>query len=117
MTHEVPAEAVLRVRARRALADSALSLLVACAATAMFLPPLVQATTASVLRTVGAGLALLLALVLHWVWLGLAVRRMGRPVLGWVALAVLLFPVGGAAALILLAWLLHEPDAEPSVAH
>lgn len=117
MPHALDAQSLERTRARRALADSALSLLVACAAIVMFLPPLVQATTASVLRTVATGLAIALALPLHWVWLGLAARRMGRPVAGWLALAVLLFPVGGAAALILLAWLLHEPDAQPSAAH
>lgn len=117
MPHALDAESLLRTRARRALADSALSLLLACAALAMFLPPLVQATTASVLRTVATALAIALALPLHWIWLGLAVRRMGRPVLGWVALSVLLFPVGGAAALILLAWLLHEPEVQPSAAH
>lgn len=117
MPQALDAESLLRTRARRALADSALSLLVGCAALVMFLPPLVQATTASVLRTLAAALAIALALPLHWVWLGLAARRMGRPAAGWVALAVLLFPVGGAAALILLAWLLHEPGAQPSAVH
>lgn len=103
--------------ARRALTDSALCLAAACAALAMFLPPWVTDTVASVPRTVATALALALALLLHWVLLGLGAQRMGRPVLGWVALAVLLFPVGSAAALILLAWLLHEPEAHPSAAH
>lgn len=103
--------------ARRALTDSALCLATACAAVAMFLPPWVTDTVASVPRTVATALALALALLLHWVFLGLGAQRMGRPALGWVALAVLLFPVGSAAALILLAWLLHEPEARPSAAH
>jgi hypothetical protein len=93
--------------ARRALADSALALVAACAAITMFLPPMVTDTIASVPRIVGLGLVIALALPLHWVLLGIGARRMGRPVAGWVALSVL-FPVGGAAALILLSWLLHE---------
>lgn len=99
--------------AQRALADSALALLAACAAGAMFLPPLAAATLASVPRSVAAGLILLLAVPLHWLFLGIAARRIGRPVAAWVGMAVLLFPVGGAAALILLAGLLnqHEPQA------
>ena len=102
--------------ARRALTDSALALLVACAAIAMFLPPMLADTLASLLRTVLTGLAIAVAIPLHWVWLAVGARRMGRPVAGWLALAVLLFPVGGAAALILLLWLLHEQAAEPSPA-
>lgn len=98
--------------ARRALADSALALVAACAAITMFLPPMVHDTVVSVPRIVGLGLVIALALPLHWVLLGIGARRMGRSAFGWVAGAVLLFPVGGAAALILLSWLSHdEPQA------
>lgn len=100
--------------AQRALADSALALLAACVAIAMFLPPLAEATLASAPRAVAAGLTLLLAVPLHWLFLGIAARRLGRPLAGWLGMAVLLFPVGGAAALILLAGLLHH--AEPQAA-
>lgn len=106
-----------RRSAQRALADSALSLLAACVAIAMFLPPLADDTSASVLRIVAAAGVIAVAIPLHWIFLGIAVRRMGGMLRGWVALAVLLFPVGGAAALILLAGLLHEPEARPSAAH
>ena len=58
----------------------------------------------------------LLALPLHWVFLGLAVHRLGRSLRGWLALAVLLFPVGGAAALILLGWMQAEPSPSPAPA-
>lgn len=102
--------------ARRALTDSAWALLVALLAIAMFLPPMVAETTASVLRTVLAGLAIAVALPMHWALLAIGTRRMGRPLAGWLALAVLLFPVGGMAALMLLLWLLHEQAAEPSPA-
>lgn len=104
--------------AKRALADSALALIAGCAAIAMFLPPMVDSTTASVTRTVAVALAIAVALPLHWVLLGMAARRMGRSVLGSVSAAVLLFPVGGAAALILLAWLAHEePQGLPAASH
>ncbi|WP_395699806.1 hypothetical protein [Aquabacterium sp.] len=104
--------------AKRALADSALALIAGCAAIAMFLPPMVHSTTASVPRTVAVALAIALALPLHWVLLGMAARRMGRSVLGSVAAAILLFPVGGAAALILLGWLAHEePQGLPAASH
>lgn len=102
--------------AQRALTDSALALLTACIALAFFLPPWLQATTDSLLRTVSAGLVIALALPLHWVFLGMAARRMHRSVAGWVGLSALLVPVGSAAALILLAWLLAEPEVQPAAA-
>ena len=98
--------------AQRALIDATLALVVALAGIAMFLPPLLQATTGSVLRSVVAGLLIALAMPLHWVFLGIAARRLHRSVAGWVGLSVLLFPVGGAAALILLAWLLADEQGQ-----
>ena len=126
MRHPVPnpapdparhaARAAAQPTAQRALTDSTLALLAACVAVAMFLPPWVQATTGSLLRTLVAGLVIALALPLHWVFLGIAARRMHRSVAGWVGLSLLLMPVGSAAALILLAWLLAEPEAQPVAA-
>lgn len=99
--------------AQRALAASGVSLLVACASGALFLPPMVQRTITSVPTTVFVALSLSCALMLHWIYTGIAARRMGRSVLGWVALS-LLFPVGSVAALVLLAWFCDEAalDAE-----
>jgi hypothetical protein len=59
-----------------------------------------------------------LALPLHWALLGIGARRMGQRVVPWVGLSVLLFPVGAAAALILLGWFAHEHrlHARPSAA-
>lgn len=88
---------------QRALMASAVSLIVACACLALFLPPMVQKTTSSVPTTVFIALAMAAAMVLHWVFTGIAAQRMARSVFGWVALS-LLFPVGGVAALVLLAW-------------
>ncbi len=98
----------------RALTASTLALVVALACIALFLPPLVQSTLSTPLRTVATGVVLSGALVLHWVFLGIAARRMARSVAGWVALSVLLFPVGSAVALILLSWFGDESRAPAS---
>lgn len=103
--------------AQRALAASSLALLVALGCIVMFLPPLVGHTVASVPRTVLIGLLLAGAVALHWVFLGIGAARMARSVAGWVALAVLLFPIGGAMALILLGWLGDEAAPSQPAAH
>jgi hypothetical protein len=104
--------------AKRALADSAIALMAGCAAIAMFLPPMLEYTVNSALRIVALGLVIAVALPLHWVLLGIAAHRLQRWVVGWVASAVLLFPVGGGAALILLSWLIHEePQGFPAASH
>ncbi len=100
--------------AQRALGASTASLVVAVGCIAMFLPPMVNATTQSVLRIVFFGLALTAGLLLHWVFLGIAAHRLGRSVAGWLALSVLLFPVGSIAALVLLAWFREEAEATPA---
>ncbi len=93
----------------RALSASTVSLMVAVACISLFLPPWVQSTVLTPWRTVAVGLVLATALLLHWVFLAMAARRMGRSVGGWLALSVLLFPVGSAAALILLNFFSAEP--------
>jgi protein-S-isoprenylcysteine O-methyltransferase Ste14 len=93
---------------QRALGASTVALVVALGCIALFLPPLLEATVSSVLRSTATALALSCALLLHWVFLGLAARRMERSAVAWVGLSVLLFPVGSAAALILLSWLGDE---------
>ena len=98
---------------QRALTAATISLAVAVVCVALFLPPLVERTLASVLRTVGTGVALAVAVVLHWVFLGIAASRMRRSVAGWVSLSALLFPVGSATALILLGWLGQEDAVAP----
>jgi hypothetical protein len=98
--------------ARRALTDATLALMVATGSAAAFVPPLLAETLRTPLRTGVTALLLALALVMHWVWLGQAARRMGRSVRGWLALA-LLFPLGGAAALLLLMGFLDEPSPQP----
>jgi hypothetical protein len=100
--------------ARLVLFDALLAWLAACAAIVMFLPPLDQATLASWPRSWAAGTVIALAMPLHWLFLGVAASRMGRSVGAWVGLSVLLFPVGSAAALILLAGSLAQPGRRPA---
>ncbi len=100
--------------AQRALTASAVSLLVAGGSLALFLPPLNDNIGESPLRAGFFGLALAAGLLLHWVFLAIAARRLGRSVAGWLALSVLLFPVGSVAALVLLAWFREEAEASPA---
>jgi hypothetical protein len=97
--------------AHRAITAASTALLGCALSGAAFLPPLVQATTQSVLRSALLGLALAVAMLLHWIFLGIAAQRMGRSVPAWVAFSVLLFPIGSVAALILLGWPHDEPRA------
>lgn len=101
---------------QRALTASTVSLLAAVACVALFLPPLVHDTIASPLRAAATGAALGCSLLLHWIFLGLAVRRMQRSMAGWLGFAVLLFPIGSAAALMLLSWFDDEAGAAPTPA-
>jgi len=87
---------------RRSLAGSAAALFAALGCIALLLPPLAERTLAAPLRTALTVLALAGAMLLHWWLLGRTARRLGQSVAGWVGLSVLLFPVGSAAALMLL---------------
>ena len=100
--------------AQRALTASTVSLAAAAGCVALLLPPLNERVFESVLRIVVIGLGLALALMLHWIFLGIAARRMQRSVFGWVSLAVVLFPIGGAAALILLNWFSSDVSPAPA---
>lgn len=101
--------------AQRAIGASALALVVACAAIAAFLPPMAEATLASVPRTLLLGGAIAVGIVLHWAFLGIAARRLDRSVAGWLVWG-LLFPIGGAAALILLGFFSDERSGAPAPA-
>ncbi|MCK6432646.1 MAG: hypothetical protein HUU30_11030 [Burkholderiaceae bacterium] len=100
-TATAPRDAITAVR--HSLADSAIALAFACAGIAMFMPPMVHTTVESLPRIIASGLVIAVAVPLHWVWLVAAVRAMGRRVAAPLAAAVVLFPVGGALALVLLA--------------
>jgi hypothetical protein len=100
--------------AQRALAASAFALVVCGGCVAAFLPPLHAQTLASLPRTLLFGAALAVALLLHWVYLGIGAHRLRRSVAGWTGLSVLLFPIGSVAALLLLGLLGHESSPAPA---
>lgn len=100
--HETPAQ--------RALTLSTAALVVAVTCIAMFVPPFVQHTVASVLRTVALGLMLGAGVLAHWFYLVAAARHQGRPVAAPLAMSVLLFPIGSAAALMLLGARAEDPE-------
>ncbi len=99
--------------AQRAFAASTVALVVAVACLAALLPPLSDG--AAVVRTVLTALALASAMLLHWVFLAIGAYRLQRSVAGWLALSVLLFPVGSVAALILLSWFCDEAPQSPTM--
>ena len=96
-----------------AISASAVALLLFAAGVAMFMPPLVDETVQSVPRTVLFGLVIAASLVLHFIFLGIAVRRQGRRVVPWVGLALLFLPVGSIVALVLLAW--HDGESRAAL--
>jgi uncharacterized membrane protein len=57
-------------------------------------------------------IGLAVSIVLHLVFVGFAVQRDGRPLGGWLALSVLLFPVGSIITLVLVGWLSAESERE-----
>ncbi len=106
--------ATIESREQRAMTASTVALVTAVGCIALFLPPLAERTLASPLRAAATGVVLACAVLLHWVYLGIGARRMQRSVAGWVSLSVLLFPVGSAMALILLAWFTDEGRDQPA---
>jgi drug/metabolite transporter (DMT)-like permease len=61
------------------------------------------------------GIGLAACCVLHWVFVGIAAQRLGRSVVGWLALTVLTFPIASLVALVLLLWF-GEAPGEPGKA-
>lgn len=94
-----------------ALTAATVSLIAGVGCIALFLPPWVHDTVATPLRAAATGAALGCTLLLHWIFLGIAVQRLQRSVLGWVSLSVLLLPIGSVLALVLLSWFRDEQRA------
>lgn len=60
-------------------------------------------------------IALAASVILHLVFVGLAVQRDGRPLAGWMALSILMCPVGSIITMVLIGWLSAERErAQPS---
>ncbi|QPF75418.1 hypothetical protein G8A07_22515 [Roseateles sp. DAIF2] len=53
-------------------------------------------------KVVLLALGLTASLVAHWTYMGLALKRDGRPLLGWMVGLVLLFPIVTIVALVLM---------------
>ncbi|HJV60872.1 MAG TPA: hypothetical protein VJ743_07985 [Albitalea sp.] len=100
--------------AARAMTAAAVSLLVFGGCLYMFLPPMVNTTTASVPRIVFFGLAMATALFAHLVFIGIAAHRLGRRAWLWVAIALIGFPISSIVGMIVLAFLDDEHAGAPA---
>ncbi len=102
---------------QRALKAATVSLVAALGCVALFLPPLLDDTIATPLRAAVTGAALGCTLLLHWIFLGIAVQRQQRSLAAWVGLSVLMFPIGSILALVLLSWFADERVAPAPAPH
>lgn len=102
-------------RASSALTAAALALAVCALGGALLLLPPSAAAAQLPWRTQTLLATLAVAALMHWFYLARAARLMGRHIAGWLALSVLLFPIGSAAAVVLLGRL--GPQAQPAPAH
>jgi hypothetical protein len=96
-------------RASTALTAAALALAVCALSGALLLLPTSAAAAQLPWRAQTLLATLAVAASMHWFYLARAARLMGRHMAGWLTLSVLLFPIGSAAALVLLGWLRREP--------
>jgi hypothetical protein len=100
--------AVISEPAQRSIAAAAVTLLVFAGSVGAFLPPFVSRVTESVLLVILFGLAIAASLVLHFVFIGIAARRLGRSAALWVVLSVLFFPIASIVGLVLFEWFSEE---------
>jgi hypothetical protein len=100
--------------ANRPIAAATVCLLVFGACIAAFLPPLNETVLGSVPFVVMVGLTLALSVILHLVFVGIAARRLGRSVPGWIAIAAVTFPIGSIIGLVLYEWFSDEADRNGS---
>ncbi|RZT11386.1 hypothetical protein SAMN05216319_0133 [Duganella sp. CF402] len=96
-------------RAQQPIAAAAVTLVLLIVSIASFLPPLFEKyTSQSVLFIIAAGISTCVCLVLHFVFIGIAAKRLGRAPLLWVLLALFTFPIGSIIGLILFEWFSQE---------
>lgn len=100
--------------ATRAMSAAAATLLAFGVCLYMFLPPMVDETTASVPKTVLIAFAMASSIILHLVFVGLAAARMHRRAWLWVLIALIGFPVSSIVGLVLLAYFDEEDAAQPA---
>ena len=95
----------------QAVASAAVSLVVFCLCVGAFLPPFVERTVGSVPLTIVLGIAIAVSFVLHIAFVGIAAHRAHRSAVLWAVLAVLVFPIGSIAGLILFEWFSTQRSA------
>lgn len=103
--------------AQRAHSASTIALgvcILAVVALLMSVVPSVDITASKIVLIVLFGSAAAVGQFVHWVFLGIAAHRLNRSVAGWVALSVLLFPIGSVVALLMLWWYGAEQDWQPA---
>ena len=94
--------------AERPIAAAAVSLVAWFAFIASFLPPLSHYTTNSVGMQILCGLGIAVSLFVHWIFIGIAAKRLGRSVVGWVTISVIALPIASIVGLILFEWFSEE---------
>ena len=100
--------------AARALTAAVVTLLAFGACLYMFLPPMVNETTASIPKTVFIGIAMMSSIVLHLLFVGIAAHRLQRRPWLWVLVALVGFPISSIVGLVLLAFFDDERAAQPA---
>lgn len=79
---------------------------------AYFLPPFSTYVSHSVLANVAVGLTIAVSLVLHFAFVCIAAKRLGRSMLGWTLLLLFTFPIGSIVMLVLIEWLADTRNAD-----
>ena len=95
-------------QAARALGAAAASLVAFGACLYMFLPPMVNETTASIPKVVLFGLVMASSMILHFVFVGIAAQRLNRRPWLWVFIAFIGFPVTSIVGLVMLGFFDEE---------
>jgi len=97
--------------AARAMTAAAASLLAFGVCLFMFLPPMVDSTTANIPLTVFIGLAMATSIAAHLAFIGIAAYRLQRSVWLWVLIAAIGFPISSVVGMIVLGFFDEERKA------
>jgi len=99
-------------RTKDALTGAGLTLVGFAACLWFILSAGVSDDSQAVMRVPLFAIGLAACCVLHWVFVGIAAKRLGRSVVGWLALTVLTFPIASLVALALLLWFSDAPGEQ-----
>ena len=90
--------------AKQPIAAAAVTLVCWIGGVACFLPPLLQRTLQSIPLMIVIGIGILVSMVLHLIFIGMAAKRLGRSPVLWVIITLCLFPIASIIGLILFEW-------------